>query len=499
MPEWMRFGNTATVQICIRWVDDCEPPGRRPAAYGWSMGQLTVHVASVNVTATRLGTEQQPYVGWYLAPFLDWLATNWVALLHEERFPWPNPGTAPAAIACNRALDDWIAAEDPQGQQQYADAQDWYFRHGVRSAAAGGIFPDLFIRRVADDIELSWSGAPMEFTREGLAFESSAGHARVPVREVAETILRTLEWAVNHPPEAPAQYRDKIAALQAKVDALRNVEYLELVRTYVPPGVLQRAIVAFDNIGQTSPLKGNQAAEPYINELPPAVAMFGGVSPDLSTHDVTYLCEQIVAGQDGGDSPELADLVANRYSATLGVPYRDGHRFAGELLEDMALPDSDFIDVHAMCSRLEIDLQETELETNSIRGVAIAGDGFSPRIVVNRNHYFNQNESGKRFTIAHELCHVLFDRTRARRVAHASSGRWAAQGIEQRANAFAAYLLMPRALVLMHLRDANRIEKSDVQHLASELQVNESALLRHLRNLGLIDDVDRDRLPDRSS
>ena len=151
------------------------------------------------------------------------------------------------------------------------------------------------------------------------------------------------------------------------------------------------------------------------------------------------------------------------------------------------------------CARAWIDLQETELETNSIRGVAIAGDGFSPRIVVNRNHYFNQNESGKRFTIAHELCHVLFDRTRARRVAHASSGRWAAQGIEQRANAFAAYLLMPRALVLMHLRDANGIEKSDVQHLASELQVNESALLRHLRNLGLIDDVDRDRLRDRSA
>ena len=95
MPEWMRFGDTATVQICIRWVDDCEPPERRPVAYGWSMGQLTVHVASVNVTATRLGTEQQPYVGWYLAPFLDWLATNWVALLHEERFPWPDPGTAP--------------------------------------------------------------------------------------------------------------------------------------------------------------------------------------------------------------------------------------------------------------------------------------------------------------------------------------------------------------------------------------------------------------------
>ncbi len=220
MREWMRCGNTATVQIGMRWVDDCEPPERRPADYGWSMGQLTMHVAGVNVTATRLGTEQQPYVCWYLAPFLDWLATNWVALLHEERFPWLNPGTGPAATACNRALDEWMAADDPRGRERYANAQDWYFRHGVRSAAAGGIFPDLFIRRVADDIELSWFGAPMEFTQEGLAFESGAGHARLRVREVAETLLQTLEWAVGNPPESPARYRDQIAALQRKVEAL---------------------------------------------------------------------------------------------------------------------------------------------------------------------------------------------------------------------------------------------------------------------------------------
>ena len=158
----------------------------------------------------------------------------------------------------------------------------------------------------------------------------------------------------------------------------------------------------------------------------------------------------------------------------------------------------DFIDVRAMCSRLGVEVQETELETGSIRGAAIAGDGFSPRVVVNQTHYFNRNESGRRFTIAHELCHVLFDRTRARRLAHASGGRWAAPGIEKRANAFAAYLLMPRALVLKHLRDANHIEKEDVRRLASRLQVNDSALLPHLQNLDLIDAERRGQLSDES-
>ena len=84
----------------------------------------------------------------------------------------------------------------------------------------------------------------------------------------------------------------------------------------------------------------------------------------------------------------------------------------------------------------------------------------------------------------------------SRRLAHASSGRWAAQGIEQRANAFAAYLLMPRALVFEHLPDANRIERDDVQHLAGRLRVNNSALLWHLQNLDLIDAACRERLQD---
>ena len=500
MTEQKRFGDPNKMELGIRWVDDPEPHERRPAEYGWSMGQLTIRVAGVNVTATALDGEQQPYVGWYLAPFLDWLATNWVALLHEERLPWPNSGSGPAVTACNHALEEWMAVEDPLGQQHYANTQAWYLRHGLRSAAAGGVFPDLFIRRVADDIELSWSGRSMPFAKHGLAFESGAGVARLAVREVAEPILQTLDWAVSHAPESPAQYDDQIAALRTKVTSLRDIEYPTLARAYVHPDIMEKVESTFAAIDRASLLECEAGHDvPYIAELPPAVLMFGGVSPELATRDVEYLCDQIVAAQGGCDSIELGRLVADRHDSALGVvPHQDGHRFADELLEDFedATAQGVFVDVRRMCADLKVDVQETALETDSIRGAAIAGAGFSPRIIVNRTHYFNQNGSGKRFTVAHELCHVLFDRTRARRLAHVSGGPWAAQGIEQRANAFAAYLLMPRTLVLQHLQDANPIERDDVQRLARRLHVNHSTLLRHLQNLDLIDSACRERLFD---
>ena len=121
-----------------------------------------------------LGDHSRSFVRWYLAPVLDWLATNWPALLHQERTPWRRTG-APTALECRQAFDQWIAATDDYGQRRLASVQRWYRKHGLRSAAAGGIFPDLFIRRFADDVELSWSAEPPPFTPDGLTFETGAG------------------------------------------------------------------------------------------------------------------------------------------------------------------------------------------------------------------------------------------------------------------------------------------------------------------------------------
>ena len=149
--------------------------------------------------------------------------------------------------------------------------------------------------------------------------------------------------------------------------------------------------------------------------------------------------------------------------------------------------------MRAICTRLGITIEEIALETGSIRGVALAGEEFSPKIVINLAHAYNSNEDGKRFTIGHELCHILFDRTRARRIAHVS-GFWAAPGIEKRANAFAAYLLMPRDLITRNLGYDNRLDSEEIWRLADLLHVNESPLVEHLYNIDLIDGFERDRL-----
>ena len=202
----------------------------------------------------------------------------------------------------------------------------------------------------------------------------------------------------------------------------------------------------------------------------------------------------LVEAHGGGDGERLAGLVEERRETPLGVPHRDGERFAAELLEDLGGGGGgDWVDVHAFCADLGIAVETLELNTDSIRGVAFAGADFSPSIIVNPAHHFNAQEAGRRFTVAHELCHVLFDRTRARRLAHAS-GAWAAPAIEKRANAFAAYLLMPPALVFRNLVGINKVDQEQVEMLAETLRVNRSPLVEHLYNIGQIDEVSREKM-----
>lgn len=500
MNEWARFGDPEEFAIGLRWVTDDAWLARLPAGHGWSMGELEITVAGVNVTASSLRNERQNCVRWYLSPMLKWFASNWAELLHEEQLPWPGRRrTGPAAIALPMAADEWADASDERGQATYERVQGWYKRHGLRSAATGGVFPDVFLRRRGDDIEVSWSGTAPEFTPRGLVFESGSGCSFMPVHAVAKPIWQALQWAKRwaqeNQSEAQAGFRKDMESLVESVAALDSLQAERLAGRHAAVGLIDVARQAFQSVSRLDLFDSEVRGEiPFVEQFSPAVAMFGGVSPELAPPDVERLRDSLVSANGGSDSERLAALVSDREGEPLGVPHLDGQRFAADLLDELELPrpGERCINVEAICDHLGIDVVELHLDTDSIRGAAFAGDNFSPRVLVNPTHPFNGNESGRRFTLAHELCHVLFDRTRARRIAHAS-GDWAAPGIEQRANAFAAYLLMPRELVVSILGTGDSVDDG-VHHLAAQLEVNQSALIPHLFNLGLIDSAQRHRL-----
>ena len=494
MRDWASFGNPEEFSLRLRWVNDTAPRARRPAGHGWSLGEMEITVAGVNVTASSLQGERQTCIRWYLSPLLQWLAGNWIDLLHEEQLPWPGRRrVGSGAAALQIVADEWVEASDAQGQETYERIQRWYKRHGLRAVATGGVFPDVFLRRSGDDIEVSWSGDAPEFTPKGLTFESGSGRVLMPVRAVAKPIWQALQWAKKWARENQAgmpAFRKDMDALVACVAKLESLSANSLLRRAMPAGVFEAATAAFDEANRLDLLDYRRSPSiPVLEEFSPAVAMLSGVAPHLDADDIKRLGGSLVAAHGGHDCERLAELIASHEEEPRAVP-RAGRRLASEVLEELYYPRRGHVDVLAMCKDLEIQVNEIRLETDSIRGATFAGEGFSPQVLVNATHPNNEDEKGTRSAIAHELCHVLFDRSRGGSIAHASSD-WAPPDMELRADAFAENVLMPRELVVGAFREPEPEHTTD---LADQLGVNPPALIQQLSALDLIGSADRVRL-----
>jgi hypothetical protein len=288
--EFAHFGSVERFQVNLNWVSNDEPIERQPRDHGWSMGALTLIVAGTNLTAHRVGAQAQDKLVWYLGPLLHWLAENWVPLLHEERFPWPERSEDAAAEVCSRAIARF-AAVGPTMADSLTAAEAWYRRHGLASAAAGGLFPDIFLRRFADDAELSWTAVSPPFAPEGFTFETEAGFARLAVADVAEPIWQLLHWVKDNPPalETPA-FRTDWEALVTKIDALAHLAPERFNAVVVAEALLMRVRASFHAKGRDDLLRPDLGHHGlYVEAEAPAVAMFGGLSVDLSDADIAVL------------------------------------------------------------------------------------------------------------------------------------------------------------------------------------------------------------------
>ena len=144
------------------------------------------------------------------------------------------------------------------------------------------------------------------------------------------------------------------------------------------------------------------------------------------------------------------------------------------------------VDVESLAKALGILVGYERLD-NDVSGLLLVEDGVA-KVAVNESHHRNR----RRFTLAHEIGHVLLhaegDRVFVDR--RFFRNRWSSKGElreEIEANAFAAALLMPRSLIRQHLEADSGITDVDVFRLATKFQVSEQAMTLRLVKLGYIE------------
>ncbi len=500
----VRVGQKNT--FAMRFAFQRDPHGGRAAtpeeALSW--GAFEIWADGVNLCQHLELSETVPSVHWYLLPLLEWLTTNWDFLLHEERLP-VKAGSGVAWLALEQTARPPAAIPADDAERREETWQNWWLRHSLLACREGGLFPSVVIRRWQDRIEFSWGNERLAGYPDDYRFDVASGYARLSPKEVADVLYEALWDAAEHlhnqMPESA-----QLTQLVEGIRRLASSDYrrrLGLVAGFPPespsPDEYWSQVESYFRAAGTptrDEILAATANSLVIEGSCQAALMFGTLSPTVTRQDAVALAERLVSLSTGaGDGVALSPLVRSVPVQALGGPaWQQGYDLAKDLWESLGEPTmgGGWVDIDEIYSQLALNIEEVMLDDTKIRAVAIAGPRHRPTVLLNGSHEF-QDETRRRFTLAHELCHILHDRGHAARLAIAS-GPWAPPDVEQRANAFAAMLLMPEPLVAQAVKSLSRpvTEAEDVGRVAHRLHTSFTATLDHLYNLGYVDDTTRE-------
>lgn len=512
---WERFsGATDTFAVRLSFMPDPDHGIAAEADESSSWGALQIWVAGQNLCAHVDQGEVLQYSHWYLLSFLEWLADNWNPLFHEERLPNRNIEVTAAASLDRTRNAPSLASEDEillWEEERY----EWRSRHAIRSGRAGGLFPNVIIRRVRDAIEISWDDEPLAGTQSDFAYSFSGGAALLPPSQVANPLFEVAAEAIahlyaQHPESARIQkIKSVLDSLSLPTQDETRLSWLAGLRSpRFRTGVVEEAggrirdswehirrVIGDSTAAARAAFAVEERTPLVVSGSCQAALLFGSVSPTVSEADVQRLSALLVRQYDAvGDAHTRLEEYAEECPVSLHTPaWEQGYDLA-ESLHDEIRSDG-FVDIDEFVDSLGIQRTSIQLDDVNIRACSLVGPQHVPTIALNSSYARGNSAHVNRFSAAHELCHLLFDRTHGRRVALAS-GPWAPVSIERRANAFAAMFLMPPHL----LREAIAASPEPintpegVSFVASRLQVGFHAAVEHLYNLTFMTEEEKDLL-----
>jgi Zn-dependent peptidase ImmA (M78 family) len=505
--RWERFsGDTSTFAVKVAFHDDPDEGRGADEDTSLSWGTLQIWVDGVNLCSHVDQGEALQASHWYLLPVLEWLAENWDPLLHEERLPSASArfdtaadlaGSAPALsfveISTSRAL---LLDEHRYG---------WEQRHSLRTARDGGILPGVRFRRRGDRIEVSWDSAPLAGAAD-VEFTAPWGARLQDVLAVAaawhEVLGAAADWLARQRPHS-----SRLARLGRTLEALPRGDHSEERTAWLAGlgvdrrGVVERWREVVDRV------KGSGDAEAFSAafEVRPqaglalvgscqAALLFGSTSPTIDDSDVMKLAGLLLDRYRRAWSDDLRSLVRDEPPVIGVASWEQGYELAETTLDDVGGELSDTGNVKTFLHQRGVEVVEVTLSDHSIRAVSLVSPTHPSTIALNTSSRYHSSARARRFTFAHELCHLLFDRADGARLAVAS-GPWAPKAVEQRANAFAAMLLMPPDRLAKAITEVNGLDSPEAATaVADRLDVSVSALLEHAANLDVIDEATRDDL-----
>lgn len=458
-----------------------------------SWGSFTIWAGGENLCAHIEQGEEIHATHWYMLPLMEWLADSWDPLLHEERLPLRNDG-ASAAESLRRTRMPPVSLREIDDIEWLDTWSEWWSRHSIRAARDGGLFPDLYLRRYRDRLEISTGAEPLpgipgeyRFLAPNRTYHAELASSAGALHQVLSAAAQELRRRLPRSSRAEALAK-KIASLASPERESKRMSWLAGIGDrYTKVATAVGDVLETVDAQVRNAITGLRPADPLV-VVGSAYArlLYGSVSPTTGLEDVILLTKRIIDNYVEDATPWLATLNVPLDAAGLEQlsPGEQGSRL-GEKAGELLGTGGRWVDVHAILETMGIALTEVKLSDAELRAVSVFGPTQCPHIFLNTKTRWAQSPGAKRFTLAHELCHLILDREYGDELAIAS-GPWAPVAIEQRANAFAAALLMPTSLLRDELADADASadDPETIRSVSVRLRVSASSLVDRLYNLG---------------
>ena len=472
-----------------------------------SWGSFAVWAQGENLCAHIEQGETLDSAHWYMISLIEWLVDNWDALLHEERLPLSNVGLS-AAESLSLTKRPPISFKEVDEFEWLDVWSTWWGRHSLRASREGGLFPDLYLRRYRDSIEISTGSESLPGIPEDHIFLTPNRMCGVDPLIVAESLFTVLSGAVQElrrrtPGSSRLEQLDlKVADLTSAERETNRMAWLagfgDDIALYSEVEHEVNEALESATLEIREQITGVRRSTPLlVDGSAYARLLYGGVSPETTVSDVVTLTRLIVENYVNDASPwlTLLDLPLEVSDVQQMTPGEQGS-WLGERACELLLQDSDgWIDVHFVLKKLGVVVTKIDLSDDQVRAVSVFGPTQRPHVFPNLRTRWGQSIEVERFSLAHELGHLLLDREHGDELAVAT-GPWAPVAIEQRANAFAAAFLMPTWL-LREAVTSTGLPADDLEAIAkvsAKLRVSVSSLIDRLYNLGELTFDDRIRL-----
>lgn len=453
MDELVARTRDGDIEITLSWLNAPSQPTGAEATRG-------LMKANLRGRPVWYGEDEATGFEWTWIEFLEFLAESWLYLVIEDGAPLGVAlDTAPRMLA---AAEVEIQLRYPWGlnlENQQLEA--YRLTHDLAEAVQGAVVPPLWIVR---DGESGWAA-------------SAARTAKAPFQELLNVLIEVGDFiALRLAPLSDERSTKAVRAWNEREshNRLRVIE----AATGFPRELVTEVESAF-----YSPNERDWTA-PRSDELLAAARMVGPqpattLKPILDAVREVGKADTAILDQV---SDEAMEVIASTQDE---APFEQGYILAAWLRSKPRISSSrGRVNPDEILTSWGVPVTDVPIGLGDIDAIGSWGPRHGPAVLVNSNARFAEHARRRRATLAHEICHLLVDRSGSLPLVEVLGGR-TAKHAEQRARAFAAELLMPRELAGLEFLQFQDDDTFAVKSLCSRFGVSSELLAWQVKNSGI--------------